>query len=131
MKTISTSHDGGRLSLQAEGNVITLQGEIDHASPKAFLGPFFEEVHKAVEAEGLRVVRVDVRGLRFLNSSAVKEIIGWVLRRNRMPAAAKYAIEFVYDSTILWQRVTMPTISHLDADFIVLDDQGEQRAGNA
>jgi hypothetical protein len=131
MKTISTSPDGGRVLLQAEGNVVVLRGEIDHASPKAFLGPFFEEVHEAALAEGLRAVRVDVRGLRFLNSSAVKEIIGWVLRRNRMPPGTKYAIEFVYDSTILWQRVTMPTISHLDAEFIRLDDRGRPTAGNA
>jgi hypothetical protein len=131
MKTISTFPDGGRVSLQAEGNVVVLRGEIDHASPKAFLGPFFDEVHEAALAEGLRAVRVDVRGLRFLNSSAVKEIIGWVLRRNRMPPGTKYAIEFVYDSTILWQRVTMPTISHLDAEFIRLDDRGRPTAGNA
>jgi hypothetical protein len=131
MKTISTSPDGGRVLLQAEGNVVVLRGEIDHASPKAFLAPFFEEVHKAALAEGLRAVRVDVRGLRFLNSSAVKEIIGWVLQRNRMPPGTKYAIEFVYDSTILWQRVTMPTISHLDAEFIMLDDRGRPTAGNA
>jgi len=131
MKTISTSPDGGRVSLQAEGNVVVLHGEIDHSTPKAFLGPFFEQVHQAVEAEGLRVVRVDVRGLRFLNSSAVKELIGWVLRRNRMAPNRKYTIEFVYDSSILWQRVTLPTISHLDSDFIVLDDQGKPKSGNA
>ena len=131
MKTISTSHDGGRVSLQAEGNVVVLHGEIDHTSPKAFLGPFFEEVHQAVEAEGLRVVKVDVRGLRFLNSSAVKELIGWVLRRNRMAPGTKYTIEFLYDSSILWQRVTLPTISHLDAEFILLDDQSRPKTGNA
>jgi hypothetical protein len=131
MKASSVSPDGGRVSLHAEGNVVTLQGEIDQASPRAFLGPFFEQVHQAVEAEGLRVVRVDVRGLRFLNSSAVKDLIGWVLKRNRMPPGTKYAIEFVYDSTILWQRVTMPTIGHLDADFILLDDRGRPTAGHA
>jgi hypothetical protein len=131
MKTVSTSPAGGKVSLQAEGNLVTLRGEIDQTTPKAFLGPFFEEVHKAAEAEGLRAVKVDVRGLRFLNSSAVKELIGWVLRRNRMPPGTKYAIEFVYDSTVLWQRVTMPTISHLDADFIHLDDRGKSKVGNA
>jgi hypothetical protein len=131
MKTVSTSPAGGKVSLQAEGNLVTLRGEIDQTTPKAFLGPFFEEVHKAAEAEGLRAVKVDVRGLRFLNSSAVKELIGWVLRRNRMPPGTKYAIEFVYDSTVLWQRVTMPTISHLDAEFIHLDDRGKTKVGNA
>ena len=105
MKTLSTSPDGGRVSLHAEGNVVVLRGEIDHATPKAFLAPFFEEIHQAVASEGLRVVKVDVCGLRFLNSSAVKELIGWVLRRNRMPPGTKYAIEFVYDSTVLWLEV--------------------------
>jgi hypothetical protein len=130
MKLSSISNDGCMVSLQAEGNVVTLAGEIDQATPRRLLKPFFEEVHRAAEAEGLRTIKADVRGLRFLNSSAVKELITWVLKRNAMAPAAKYSIEFIYDSTILWQRVTLPTISHLDADFIVLDDRGKVR-GNA
>jgi hypothetical protein len=130
MKASSSSPDGGRVSLQAEGNLVTLRGEIDQASPRSFLGPFFERVHQAAEAEGLRQVKVDVQGLRFLNSSAVKELIAWVLKRNRMAPNRKYSIEFIYDSTVLWQRVTLPTISHLDSDFIVLDDRSKVQ-GNA
>jgi hypothetical protein len=130
MKVNSPSPDGGRVSLQADGNVVTLRGEIDQASPRAFLGPFFEEIHQAAEHEGLRRVKVDVQGLRFLNSSAVKELIAWVLKRNRMAPGKKYVIEFIYDSTVLWQRVTLPTLSHLDAEFIVLDDRSKV-AGNA
>ena len=130
MRASSISPDGGRVTLHAEGNVITLRGEINHATPRAFLGPFFETVHQAAEAEGLRQVKVDVQGLRFLNSSAVKELITWVLKRNRMAPGRKYKIEFIYDSTVLWQRVTLPTISHLDAGFINLDDRSKV-AGNA
>lgn len=130
MKVNPPAPEGNRVSLQAEGNVVTLRGEIDQASPRVFLAPFFEEIHKAAEDEGLRKVRVDVQGLRFLNSSAVKELIAWVLKRNRMAPSRKYIIEFVYDSTVLWQRVTLPTLSHLDADFIVLDDRSKV-AGNA
>jgi hypothetical protein len=122
MKVNSASPDGGRVSLQVDGNVVTLRGEIDQASPKLFLAPFFEEIHAAATQEGLREVKVDIQQLHFLNSSAVKELIAWVLRRNRLAAGKKYAIEFVYDSSILWQRVTMPTLSQLDTDFIVLSD---------
>jgi hypothetical protein len=125
MKASSTNLDGGRVSLSVDGNVVTLRGEIDQASPKSFLGPFFEEVHTFAEAEGLRTVIMDVRGVRFLNSSAVKELITWVLKRNRMAPGKKYVIEFQYDPAVLWQRVTMPTISHLDSDFIVLRDKGK------
>jgi hypothetical protein len=125
MKIERISPDGGRASLQAEGNLVTLGGDIDQASPKTFLAPFLEKVHAAAQDEGLREVKVDIVGLHFLNSSAVKEIIGWLLRRNHIPAAKKYVVEFIYDSSILWQRVSMPTLSQLDPDFVVLSDRAK------
>ncbi len=125
MKADSVSPDGGRAALQAEGNLVTLRGDIDQPSPKVFLAPFFDKIHADAEAEQLREVKVDVLGVRFLNSAAVKEIIGWLLRRNRLPPEKKYAVEFIYDSSILWQRVTMPTLSQLDPDFVVLSDRAK------
>jgi hypothetical protein len=113
------------VSLQAEGNLVSLRGDIDQASPKTFLAPFFDQIHAAAAAEDLHDVKVDILGLRFLNSAAVKEIIGWVLRRNRLPPGKKYIIEFIYDSSILWQRVTMPTVAQLDPDFVVLIDRAK------
>jgi hypothetical protein len=115
--------DGGRVSLAAEGNVVTIRGEIDQSSPKEFLAPFFDQIHSAVDTEGLREVKVDIRGLTFLNSAAVKELIAWVLRRNRLAPEKKYKLDFIYDTTILWQRVTMPTLSQLDPEFVLLSDR--------
>jgi hypothetical protein len=123
MKVNATSPDGGRVSLQVDGSVVTISGEIDQASPKLFLGPFFEKIHAAAEEESLHEVKVDICSLHFLNSSAVKELIAWVLKRNRLPPGKKYVIDFIYDSSILWQRVTLPTLSQLDPDFVVLSDR--------
>jgi hypothetical protein len=125
MKIDRITPDDGRVLLQAEGTLVTLAGDIDQASPKTFLAPFFDAIHAAAEDEGLREVKVDILGLHFLNSSAVKEIIGWLLRRNHLPAGKKYVVEFIYDSSILWQRVTMPTLSQLDPDFVVLSDRAK------
>jgi hypothetical protein len=125
MKVNSTSPDGGRVSLQVDGNLVTIRGEIDQVSPKLFLAPFFEEIHAAAEQESLHEVKVDICGLHFLNSSAVKELIAWVLKRNRLPPGKKYVLDFIYDSSILWQRVTMPTLSQLDPDFVVLSDRSK------
>ena len=125
MKVNSASPDGGRVSLQVDGNLVTIRGEIDQVSPKLFLAPFFEEIHTAAAQESLHEVKVDICGLHFLNSSAVKELIAWVLRRNRLPPGKKYVLDFVYDSSILWQRVTMPTLSQLDPDFVVLSDRSK------
>jgi hypothetical protein len=121
----SSAPDGGRVTLQVDGSVVTLRGEIDQPSPKQFLGPFFDEIHAEAERENLREVKVDIRLLMFLNSSAVKELIAWVLKRNRLPAGKKYVIEFLYDSTVMWQRVTMPTLCQLDPDFVVLTDHAK------
>jgi len=129
MKVACISPDSGRASLQAEGDLVTLRGEIDQSSPKAFLAPFFESVHAAAQDEGLREVKVDIVGLHFLNSSAVKEIIGWLLRRNHLPEGKKYVVEFIYDSSILWQRVTLPTLGQLDPDFVVLSDRAKPSRG--
>ena len=127
MKFNPVSPDGGRVTLEVDGNVVTLSGEIDQASPKTFLGPFFEGIHAAAEQENLREVKVDIRRLTFLNSSAVKELIAWVLKRNRLPPGKKYVLDFIYDSSILWQRVTLPTLSQLDPDFVVLADPDGNR----
>ena len=125
MKVNSVSPDGGRVSLQVDGNLVTIRGEIDQASPKLFLAPFFEEIHTAAAQENLHEVKVDICTLHFLNSAAVKELIAWVLKRNRLPPGKKYVLDFVYDSSILWQRVTMPTLSQLDPDFVVLSDRSK------
>jgi hypothetical protein len=125
MNINSTSPDGGRASLCGDGNVLTLRGEIDQQNPKSFLAPFFAQVHAAAEAEDLREIKVDIRNLLFLNSSAVKELISWVLKRNRMAPGKKYVIEFIYDSSILWQRVTLPSLSQLDSGFVVLSDHSK------
>jgi hypothetical protein len=125
MNVNSASPDGGRVSLQVDGNVVTIGGEIDQVSPKLFLAPFFEEIHVAAAQESLHEVKVDIRNLHFLNSAAVKELIAWVLKRNRLPPGKKYVLDFIYDSSILWQRVTMPTLSQLDPDFVVLSDRSK------
>jgi len=125
MKVNSISPDGGRVSLQVDGAMVTIRGEIDQSSPKLFLAPFFEEIHTAAEQESMHEVKVDICGLHFLNSAAVKELIAWVLKRNRLPPGKKYVLDFIYDSSILWQRVTMPTLSQLDPDFVVLSDRSK------
>jgi hypothetical protein len=128
MKLSALFPDGGRVSLEAEGNLVTIRGEIDQTTPKTFLSPFIDEVHAAAEQEGLRDVKVDLRNLLFHNSSAFKELIAWVLRRHRMPAGKKYSLEFIYDSGILCQRTTIPTLKQLDPEFIVLSDRNMGQA---
>jgi hypothetical protein len=81
---------------------------------------FLEIVHHMALGEMLVEVKVDVTKLVFLNSSGIKEILSWILRRNRLPPERKYRINFLFDPTVAWQPVTLPRLRDLDAGAIVL-----------
>lgn len=63
--------------LSPEG--IALFGSITTKEPDRSLGTFFRTVHDAALKSGLPELRVDVRGLSFVNSSAIRLFIDWVI----------------------------------------------------
>ena len=118
---ISEVHaESGKVTFRADGDLVTIVGEIDQMSPRDFLAAFFELVHNMAMSEALAEVRVDLTGLRFLNSSGIKEFLSWILRRNRIPPEKKYRIHFLSDPSVTWQPVTLPRLRDLDADAISL-----------
>jgi len=111
---------GGKVSLRVDGDTVSIAGEIDQLSPRDFMAGFLEIVHHMALGEMLVEVKVDVTKLVFLNSSGIKEILSWILRRNRLPPERKYRINFLFDPTVAWQPVTLPRLRDLDAGAIVL-----------
>ena len=111
---------GGRTSLRVDGDTVFIAGEIDQLSPRDFMSGFFEIVHSMALGEGLAEVRVDVTELAFLNSSGIKELLSWILRRNRTPPDKKYRINFLFDPAVAWQPITLPRLRDLDPDCILL-----------
>jgi hypothetical protein len=111
---------GGRVSLCVEGETVFVTGEIDQQSPRDFLAGFFEIVHNMAVGEGLAEVKVNVTKLVFLNSSGIKEFISWILRRHRVAPENKYKINFLFDTAMAWQPITLPRLRDIDPDGIVL-----------
>jgi hypothetical protein len=111
----------GKVTFKAEGNEVTVAGEIDQMSPRDFIAGFFELIHNMALGENLADVRVDVTRLLFLNSSGIKEFLSWILRRNRVPPEQKYRIVFIYDPRVTWQPITLPRLRDLDPDAITLE----------
>jgi hypothetical protein len=111
---------GGKISLRVNGDTVFIAGEIDQLTPRDFMGGFFEIVHSMALGEGLAEVKVDVTELAFLNSSGIKEVLSWILRRNRIPPEKKYKMNFLFDPAVAWQPITLPRLRDLDPDCIVL-----------
>jgi hypothetical protein len=115
----------GKVTFKAEGNFVTVAGEIDQMSPRDFIAGFFELIHNMAMGENLAEVRVDLTRLLFLNSSGIKEFLSWILRRNRVPPEQKYRIVFLYDPRVTWQPITLPRLRDLDPDAITLEQASE------
>jgi hypothetical protein len=120
MQISSVQAAGGKVSLRVDGDTVFIAGEIDQMSPRDFMAGFLEIVHNMALGEGIMEVKVDVTELMFLNSSGIKELLSWILRRNRIALEKKYKINFLFDPSVAWHPVTLPRLRDLDPEGIVL-----------
>jgi hypothetical protein len=80
-----------------------MAGSIYHAYPAQFMQPFFTDLHKACLENGLKNINVDIKNLDFINSSAIKEIINWIISIEEVPEEQMYTITFICESDKKWQ----------------------------
>jgi len=107
------------ISVSAEG--VTLSGSITTKEPDRSLGRFFRTVHEAALQNRLDELRVDVRGLSFVNSSAIRLFIDWAIWVSQ-PTGPRYRLRFVRNPNVTWQRVSFPAIAQLAAAHVVIED---------
>ena len=105
--------------LSPEG--IALFGSITTKEPDRSLGAFFRTVHTEALKSGLTELRVDVRGLSFVNSSAIRLFIDWAIWVSQ-PGRPSYRLRFVRNPNVTWQRVSFPAIAQLAAAHVVIED---------
>jgi hypothetical protein len=108
-----------QIAVSAEG--LTLAGSITTKEPDRSLGRFFRTVHEAALQSQLTELRVDVRGLSFVNSSAIRLFIDWAIWVSQ-PNGPRYRLRFVRNPNVTWQRVSFPAIAQLAAAQVVIED---------
>lgn len=110
---------GVEVRVVPEGVVLT--GSITSKEPDRSLGTFFRRVHEAALKSGLKELAVDVRGLSFVNSSAIRLFIDWAIWVSQA-ANGSYRLRFVRNPSVTWQRVSFPAIVQLATQHVVLED---------
>lgn len=101
------------LELANDGS-LHIQGTITLPKPTEAIGPYLDHVHKAVVADGRKEYRVDVTRLTFVNSSAIRLFVDWVIRLE--DEGKPYQIVFVTDPSRIWQRTAFRSIMTLTDD---------------
>ena len=87
---------------------VNMQGEADFRA-KPHLGGFFRAIHAAALEKGTDV-HVDLRAVKFMNSSCLQELVLWLSTLSKIPADAGYKIVFVADASQYWQRRSLQAL---------------------
>lgn len=104
--------EGVGIKIERPGQ-LSLTGTITSLHPGTTLGPFLRAVHDAALADGVKQLSVNVTGLTFVNSSAIRLFIDWAIWLKAVPETSRYKLVFDTDRTITWQRTSFLALRSL------------------
>jgi hypothetical protein len=108
-----------RVRIDGAANVV-LTGTIASKDPSADVGPFLKAVHEAVLADKLSELRVDVVGLSFVNSSAIRLFVdwaGWI----KASKNGRYKLRFATNRHITWQKTSFMALKSLAGEMLSIE----------
>jgi hypothetical protein len=87
---------------------------------KAALEAFLAKLHAEALAGDTAQVIVDFRGLRFLSSSCLKALVGWITTLQALPEQHRYRVVLVSGPEVRWQRHTLRALWALATDIVTI-----------
>lgn len=117
MSKYSLSHLGGLdvdgVQIVPEGQAVRIRGKMTSRQPDPSVQSFFRKIHD--EAQKLKVasIEVDVTGLLFVNSSAIRLFVDWAMWAKGGADAPIYQLVFHIKEGITWQRMTLAALTSL------------------
>ena len=99
---------------------VSFLGNADSRSMAA-IDALLTGLHKEAIATKLREVRIDLRGLEFMNSSCFKAFVTWIGKVQDLPQPEQYQMIFRSDDTKHWQRRSLGALSCFAVDLIRID----------
>ncbi len=100
---------------------LSLKGSIATRDPADSIAPFFRAVHKAIVADGLKTFTLDLSGLSFVNSSAIRMFVDWVTWVKQEPATKRYGVRILMDEKVTWQKTSLGVLRTLAPEVVSLE----------
>lgn len=108
----------GPIVFTAQEDTIRFSGEIDHADPSEFLAPFFGDVVTQASGSGMSQIKIDIRELKFINSSGVKSFVLFLVKMMGLPENKRFKVDFVHDPGVTWQRAILSPLMVLAPNYV-------------
>jgi hypothetical protein len=110
--------DKDGIVMYIENDNIFITGNIKVSNPSSIMEPFITEAHNSILENKVKMVKLDIRKLEYLNSSGIKEIVNWVTKLEKLSSNQKYHIIFLYNPEITWQETFVSSMVYLNTEFI-------------
>jgi hypothetical protein len=115
------------LELQLLGATeVRLSGTISTTSAQNELARHLVQIHEGIVAKKYPSFTVDVRGLNFVNSSAIRVFVNWISLADQ----ARYKLVFLTDHSITWHRLSFSVLKSLAPGTVDIKD-GRSIAGGS
>jgi hypothetical protein len=88
---------------------VRFEGTLASPATQAELKRYLAEVHDRIVKDACRSMTVDVRGLQFVDSSAIRLFVDWSSRATE----AGYKILFLVDAAMTWQRISFGVLKSM------------------
>lgn len=92
--------------------LVQLKGNADSASNDAF-GTFVNKLHAEAQRLSVKEVQLDLTQLYFMTSSCIKCFVTWIGFINAAPPSKQYAIHFVVNPNLRWQKRNLDVLLQL------------------
>jgi hypothetical protein len=118
---LSPTDAGSVTLLLSPPNKVSMSGTIAARNPAETVAPLLRKVHEAATQDGLSEVLVDVTGLSFVNSSAIRQFIDWTSWVKAEPTGKRYLLKFRTSRNVTWQKTTFAALKSLAGDAISVE----------
>ena len=93
---------------------VRFEGTLASPATQVELKRCLTDIHDRAVSDVCRSMTVDVRGLQFVDSSAIRLFVDWISRATE----AGYRIVFLVDSAVTWQRLSFNVLKSMAPDTI-------------
>lgn len=99
-------------------NLVTMKGTIT-VQDGGGLSAFFRSLHQRARENKLSEVVLDVTGLRFVNSSAIRLFVDWAMW---VQGDAAYKLRCRIDRRTTWQKTSFSALTSMVGDALIVEE---------
>lgn len=101
---------------------LVLKGVLSTPTAQSEFKRLLQELHTELVSARTQTFSVDVRGLTFVNSSAIRAFVDWISRA----AHAGYKLSFTTSPSVTWHRLSFSVLKTLAPESVeILEDRPE------